>query len=187
MNKRTILSGIFILSVIVALFSLILGSKLVYEFKSSIIEFTTPFELKIESGSGMYDLFVLSSKSDKEEHVDHVASKNILSPLVIKTKEGSIIPINYKDAHITYILFDNVYKKIGSFEIDGEQTISIESNAKNGHFEQLTYAKEGSFVRFFDIMKYGLFFLLSVGAGLVSGISLIILKRNKRVIANIAE
>jgi len=187
MSKRTILSAIFILSVLVGAFGLINSLRLIYEFKSNIIEFTTPFELKVESGNGRYDLFVMSSKSDEEDGVDCLNPKDILSSIAIKTKDDTRIVINKKSSNLTYILFDNVYRNIGSFETDGEQTIRIESNSKNVQFEKLAYAREGLWVRIFGLMKYGLLLLLSVGVGLISGISLIILKRNKSVIANIAE
>ncbi|MRT94446.1 hypothetical protein [Ancylomarina sp. 16SWW S1-10-2] len=182
MNKRTILSAIFILSVLVALFSLINGLKLIYEFKSNIVELTIPSELEVEPENGIYDLFVVYTKSDKKEVVARLASKDVLSQIIISTKDDLNIPISKKESNVTYTILNNSYKNIGYFEIDRKQTIKIESNAKNIQSEKLAYAKEGSFVYFFDIMKYGLLFVLSVGASLIIGISLIIMKRNKNKI-----
>lgn len=194
MSKRIILRAIFILFVVVGVFLLANCFKLIYEFKSNIVEFTSQTELKVEPENGIYDLFIMSSKSDTNESTSMIsisksflASKDILSQFVIRTKEGIVIPMSKKESDVTYTIFDNVYKNIGYFEIDRKQTIKIESNSKGSQFERFAYAKEGSFVRFLDIIKYGLLFLLSVGAALVSGISLLILKRNRSSIANIGE
>lgn len=187
MSKRIILKAIFILSVLVGVFCIANGLRLIYEFKSNIVEFTIPSELEIEHENGRCDLFVLVSKSNKEKDADYLKLKDVLNQIVITTKEGSNIKIDKKDSDITYKLFDNVYKSVGSFEVGNKQLIRIESNAENISFEKLAYAKEGVFLPIFGIMKYSLLLLLCVGAALVSGISLLVLKRNKMLIANIAE
>ena len=186
MNKRTILSAILILSISISIFCLTKYLKLIYEFKDNIVEFATPSKLQVELEKGRYDLFVLYSKSDIEEDLDYIISKDDLSPNIIKIKEGSSTSTSMEEGRISYTLFDKVYKGIGSFEIDRKKSISIESNVKNVHSEKLAFAKEGALVDIFGIMKYGLFLLLSIGIMIISGISLLLLKRNKNIITNMA-
>ena len=183
-TKRTILSVIFILSVIVGVSLLANWLKLIYEFKNNIVEFTIPSELNIELENGSCDLFVMSSKSNKNADDDYFKSKDFLNQIVIKTKEGASIKIRKKDANMSCKLLDKEYKRIGSFDLDTKQIVRIESNSKDVFIEKFAYAKEGTFLKILDIMKFGLFFILSMGGVLISGISLLILRKNTRAIVS---
>ncbi len=184
MTKRTILFTILILSILLGVFS---GTKSLLsknEFQERFVEFSTPSEQQIVLEAGEYDLFELSTKSDLKKDIDYSISIQETDPMLIEISEDTNDSIEDLKVTIRYTITDKVYKSIGYFEIDTKQSVKLISNVNSSQIDKLAYKIKLKTSPFFDAMKFGFLFFISVVGIIISGISLIIIINKKKTITD---
>ncbi|MGZ2371651.1 hypothetical protein ACXR6G_17865 [Ancylomarina sp. YFZ004] len=184
MTKKTILLTILIFSILLGAFSVTKFLMSKNEFQERFVEFSTPSEQQIVLEEGIYDLFELSTKSDIENDIDYIISIQETNPMLIEISEDTNDSVENLKTTIRFTINDNVYKSIGYFEIDNKQSVTLISNVTSSQIDKLAYKIKTNTNTFFDVMKFGLLFLISVVGILISGISLIVIINKKKTIAN---
>jgi len=184
MIKRTILLTILILSISLGVFSVAKFLMSKNEFQENFVEFSTPSEQQIVLEKGEYDLFELSIKSDVKKDIDYIVSIQETDPMIIEISEDINDTVENINTRISFTINDKVYKSFGYFEIDNQQSVKLISNVTSSQIDNLAYTLKGKTGTFFNIMKFGLLFFISVVGILISGISLIIMMNKKKAITN---
>ena len=184
MTKKTILLTILILSIFLAIFSVTKFLMSKNEFQENFVEFSTPSEQQIVLEKGEYDLFELSTKSDLKKDIDYIVSIQETDPMIIEISEDINDVVENINTRISFTIKDKVYKSFGYFEIDNQQSVKLISNVNGSQIDNLAYTLKGKTGTFFNIMKFGLLFFISVVGILISGISLIIMMNKKKAITN---
>jgi hypothetical protein len=181
MKKTTVLLTILIISVISGIYFLTNIFNSSNDFKKDFNEFETPSELKIELDKGIYNLFELSTKLNGIEKydIDYLITENGKNPKIIEIDLDTITSINKNKTTITYTIYDKVFKSIGQFEIDEKQYVKIISNINDKQIDKLAYRQKETSKSFFGIMKSSLLLLFSIAGFLISGILLLINRKNK--------
>lgn len=183
MKKRRILFSILIVSTLIGIFSLIKAYNLMRDFKESFNQFATPVELRLDLDKGVYDLYELSTKTDTEDEldIDYLVSVTGENPKVIEIEEDKFDIASHKGIRMTYVVNKNKFKSFGQFEIDEKQAVIIRSGIKDSRINKLALRSNEKSQSFFDVMSYSLLLLLSVGGILVSGISLLVIRRRQKI------
>ncbi len=184
MTKRNILFTILIISILLGVFSGTNSFLSKNEFQEGFVEFSTPSEQQIVLEEGEYEFFELSTKSDLKKDIDYIFSIQEIDPMLIEISEDTNDSVENLKTTIRFTINENVYTSLGYLKIDNKQPVTLISNVASSQIDKLAYKIKGKTSPFFDAMKFGFLFLISVAGILVSGISLIIIMNKKKTITD---
>lgn len=180
MKKTNIAQAILSISIVSGIYFLINILTSSNKFKNDFNEFETSTELIIELDNGTYDLFELSSElnSNIKSNNNYIISETGKNPKIIEIKLDPNNSIRKNKTTITYTIFNNKFKSIGTFEINKKQNVKIVSNINDGKIDKFAYRQKGANNSFFGIIKFSFLLLLSISGVLISGIILFINRKN---------
>ena len=177
MKKTNTLIVVLILSIISGFYFYTKIFNSSNTFKDSFNELETPSELKLELEKGVYSLFELSTKlkSIEKPSINYLITERSKNPKIL---EIILDTINSKNKTITtYTIHDRIFKSIGQFEINKNQTVHIISKINDKRINKLAFRSKEKSKSFMGVLMFSFLLFASVGGIIISGIALLIIRK----------